>query len=85
MSMTVFNIICTRPYTCPFSICWWDTMHPFPPLVYTEGVRWTQETKGRKSDNMADYIGVSGKGVGLWSLTIYPVSNAWEKTGEKGG
>ena len=48
--------LCTRPYTCPFSFCWWDTMHPFPPLVYTEDVRWTQETKGRKSDNMADYI-----------------------------
>jgi hypothetical protein len=30
-------------------------------------------------------IGVSGKGVGLWSLTIYPVSNVWEKMGEKGG
>ena len=31
-------------------------MHLFPPLVYTEGVRWTQGAKGRKSDNMADYI-----------------------------
>jgi hypothetical protein len=30
-------------------------MHPFPPLVYTEGVRWTQEAKGRKSDSMADF------------------------------
>ena len=37
----------------PITIC---TMHPFPTLVYTEGVRWTQEAKGRKSENMADYI-----------------------------
>jgi hypothetical protein len=30
-------------------------MHPFPPLVDTEGVRWTEEAKGRKSETMADH------------------------------
>ena len=51
-------------------------MHPFPPLVYTEGVRWTQETKGRKSDNMADYKvqqQVGGKlELGSWKLEVGP-------------
>ena len=42
----------------PITIC---TMHPFPTLVYTEGVRWTQEAKGRKSNNMADYIVYAGQ------------------------
>ena len=49
--------ICTRPYACLFPFvgrC--DMIHPFPHLVYIEAVRWTQGAKGRKSDNMADYI-----------------------------
>ena len=34
---------------------------------------------------LLNIIGVSGKGVGLWSLTFYPFSNLWKKMGEKGG
>lgn len=33
-------------------------MHPFPPLVYTEGVHWTQVAKGGKSQT-------------IWPITEY--------------
>ena len=43
------------PAVClPFFVDQWDTMHLFPPLVYTEGALDTR-AKGRKSDNMADH------------------------------